>query len=438
MIIPTVLIRKVQNKSSLTKEEIFSLVNGFKEGIIPEYQMSAFLMAVFFQGVSQTEKEHLTLALLESGKQMEWPLHSRFVDKHSTGGVGDKTSIIIAPLLTAMGYKVPMMSGRGLGHTGGTLDKLESLPHVSTDFSLDVFEKRTLDYGLCFIGQTDELTPADKKIYALRDVTSTVSSLPLITASIVSKKIAEGVKGLVYDVKTGTGAFIKSHGESMELAKSLVETSESLGAKSVAVISDMSQPLGRWVGNKLEMLECFEILQGKERAHELYADTIELSIHLCARLISLYEDKTYEEIYGSVKSTLKTDKPLEILSTILKEQGWQGMLPKADTAHEDFFVEETGFISSMNTEQIGWAGVALGVGRKSLQDQIDPHVGFYFHKKLGDQVDPKEPVLKIYYNDKKKLENCKELLKSAFEISSEKIEPPQLIQDIVYGKTKRS
>jgi len=216
------LIRKVQNKTPLSKEEITALIRGFEKGTVPEYQMSAFLMAVYYQDLSLEEKEHLTNALLTSGHQMQWPTDkANYVDKHSTGGTGDKTSLILAPLLAALGYKIPMMSGRGLGHTGGTLDKLESMTGLRTDLTLKEFEELTEEHGVAFIGQTKELCPADKKLYALRDVTCTVSSLPLITASIVSKKIAEGVKGLVYDVKTGSGAFIKKFEDSKELICSL-------------------------------------------------------------------------------------------------------------------------------------------------------------------------------------------------------------------------
>ncbi len=214
----SLLIRKVQTKTPLTKDEITSLIRGFEKGSVPDYQMSAFLMAVYYQGLSKSEKEFLTEALLTSGHQMEWPNDAKYVDKHSTGGTGDKTSLILAPLLAALGYKIPMMSGRGLGHTGGTLDKLESLTGLRTDLSLEEFKESTHKYNVSFIGQTKELCPADKKLYALRDVTCTVSSLPLITASIVSKKIAEGVKGLVYDVKTGSGAFIKNFEDTKALA----------------------------------------------------------------------------------------------------------------------------------------------------------------------------------------------------------------------------
>jgi pyrimidine-nucleoside phosphorylase len=431
----TLLIRKVQEKKTLSKDEIFSLIRGFEKGDIPDYQMSAFLMAVYYQGVSQQEKEFLTSALLTSGKQMEWPEGSHYVDKHSTGGTGDKTSLILAPLLAALGYKVPMMSGRGLGHTGGTLDKLESLKGLSTDLSLKDFEMLTEKHNLSFIGQTKELCPADKKLYALRDVTCTVSSIPLITASIVSKKIAEGVKGLVYDVKTGSGAFIKDFDASKKLAESLVETSKGLGAQSVALITDMSQPLGRYVGNTCEMYECFEIMKDPENNYKAFEDTVELTLHLTARLVHIYEsNSSYDEVYQKVKATLWSKKPYEIALSIFKDQGWNGDMPKLHDKFIDWSPKENGHLKSMNNEQVGWASVALGAGRKVLTDQVDPDVGFYFYKKIGDEITSDEPLVRIYYNSEEKLKKSTELLAGAFVFSKEKVAKPKLIQDVIYGK----
>lgn len=430
------LIRKVQNKTPLTKEEITNLIRGFEKGSIPEYQMSAFLMAVYYQDLSLEEKEHLTNALLTSGHQMKWPTEkAHYVDKHSTGGTGDKTSLILAPLLAALGYKVPMMSGRGLGHTGGTLDKLESLTGLRTDLSLTEFEELTKKYNLAFIGQTKELCPADKKLYALRDVTCTVSSLPLITASIVSKKIAEGVKGLVYDVKTGSGAFIKNFEDSKKLAESLVQTSEKLGAKSVALITDMSQPLGRYVGNRCEMFECFKILENSSEHKELFKDTTELSLHLTARLMEIHEpDQSYDDLYNKAKDCLESGAPLKIAEEIFKTQGWNGSYPELHNQFEDWSPKENGFIKSMENETIGWASVALGAGRRLLTDKVDPDVGFYFYKKTGDKLGENTPLVRIFYSDKTKLEAAKKLLETAFVFSEAPTEKPQLIQEIVYGE----
>ncbi len=430
----SLLIRKVQTKTALTEDEIISLIRGFEKGDIPEYQMSAFLMAVYYQGLSKKEKEFLTRALLTSGIKMDWPSGADYVDKHSTGGTGDKTSLILAPLLAALGYKVPMMSGRGLGHTGGTLDKLESLKGLRTNLSLEEFEKLTKEHGVAFIGQTKELCPADKKLYALRDVTCTVSSLPLITASIVSKKIAEGVKGLVYDVKTGSGAFIKKFEDTKALAQSLVETSEGLGAKSVALITDMSQPLGRYVGNSCEMYECFKIMEDPQEHYEEFKDTIELSLHLSARLMSLYEKTAnYDDLHKKAKDCLWSKKPLKIAMDVFKSQGWDGSYPELHSQHINWSPKDFGFVSSMDNETIGWAGVALGAGRKLLTDKVDPNVGFYFYKKVGDELKQGEPLIKIFYSDQKKLDDAVKLLETAFEFSPTAVTKPKLIQEIVYG-----
>lgn len=430
----SMLIRKVQKKEPLSSSEIFQLIEGFGKGEIPDYQMSAFLMAVYYQGLSEEEKESLTLALMKSGITMEWPTNAVYVDKHSTGGVGDKTSIIIAPLLASLGYKVPMMAGRGLGHTGGTLDKLESLAGFNCSLSLKDFKRLTPQVGAAMIGQTNDFCPADKKLYALRDVTCTVSSLPLITASIVSKKIAEGSRALVYDVKTGTGAFIKKFEESKALAESLVKTTSKLGAKAVALITDMSQPLGRYVGNQTEMFECFEILKNAQEHEELYKDTIELSLHLTARLISTVEtEKDFNEIYAMSKTKLYSGDVYHKAIEIFKAQGWNGVEEKLHDKFLDLKALQEGYISQMDCESIGWAGVELGGGRKVLSDTIDPKVGFYFFKKHGDYVEKNESLVRIYYNSEEKLKAALPMLEKAYSFSSEKPESLKLVQEVVYG-----
>lgn len=431
----SLLIRKVQTKTPLTKKEITSLIRGFEKGTVPKYQMSAFLMAVYYQDISKEEKEFLTEALLTSGHQMKWPENENYVDKHSTGGTGDKTSLILAPLLAALDYKIPMMSGRGLGHTGGTLDKLESMTGLRTDLSLKEFKDLTHEHKVSFIGQTTELCPADKKLYALRDVTCTVSSLPLITASIVSKKIAEGVKGLVYDVKTGSGAFIKNYDDTKALAQSLVETSEKLGAKSVALITDMSQPLGRYVGNRCEMYECFKIMEAPQTHYEEFQDTIELTLHLCARLMSLYEGKSdYNSLYQKAKDCLWSKKPLEIAINIFKAQGWNGSYPELHNQHIDWSPRDNGYVSAIENETIGWANVALGAGRKVLTDKVNPDVGFYFYKKIGEKHKTGEPLVRVFYSEKSKLEASIKLLETVFTFSKTPVPKPELIQEIIYGK----
>ncbi len=428
-LIPTVLIRKVQDQIPLTKEEIFALIKGFQDESVPAYQMSALLMAIYYKGITKQEKVWLTEALMKSGETLSWP-DENYIDKHSTGGVGDKVSIILAPLLAAMGFKLPMMAGRGLGHTGGTIDKLESIG-VNTGLSIDDFKKYTNENQFCIIGQTKDICPADKKLYALRDVTCTVSSLPLITASIVSKKIAEGVKGIVYDVKTGSGAFMKAKEDSITLAESLVETSKGLGAKSIAVITDMSQPLGRYVGNSLEMFECFEILDNKKLAYSDYKDTSLVTLELAARITALIKNVDYKKAYETAKTKLHDGSTKELLYKALKNQGWNGEIPKPQEKFHEFKASKSGYISSFDNEQIGWAGVALGAGRKNLQSIIDPHVGFYFNKKISSSVNEGECLVKVYYNDPDKLNDALKLLENSIMITETKTEEPKLIQDII-------
>jgi len=428
---PVQLIRKVQNKSTLKTEEINKLIDGFHKGHVPEYQMSAFLMAVYYQDLSPREKMDLTKAYINSGVHLDWKEHSNnCIDKHSTGGTGDKTSMILAPLLAAAGYFVPMMAGRGLGHTGGTLDKLESLSGYSTDLSLDEFKKTVETFGGAIIGQTKDLCPADKKLYALRDVTATVSSLPLITASIVSKKVAEGVSSIVYDVKTGSGAFIKNYDESKKLAESLVETSKALGLKACALITDMSQPLGRTVGNSLEMLECFEILKWTKKAQNEYSDTIELTLRLAAHLLKTKDNAPEEDHYNTLKELLINEKAYEKAVEIFKAQGWNGDEPKVSNKIYEFkHKDNDSFICAIDNESIGWASVELGGGRKVLEDEIDHEVGFYFNKKLGDSVTKGESIVQVYYNSEDKLKKSLILLEKAFEFGDKPVEKPLLIQE---------
>src|SRR6202140_749190 len=275
------LIQRKRDGEELAPEEIEFLVNGYTSGEIPDYQMSAFLMAVFFSGMSDREVSRLTECMLRSGDTIDLShIPGVKVDKHSTGGVGDKTSFIVAPLAAAGGVGVPMMSGRALGHTGGTLDKLESIPGFRTDLSAEEFQKQLAELGLCFIGQTERLVPADRKLYALRDVTATVESIPLISASIMSKKLAEGIDALVLDVKTGSGAFMKTEQDSRRLAESLVEIGNASGVRTEAIITSMNAPLGRAVGNALEVVECFEVLKGRGPR-----DVIDVSVELAARML---------------------------------------------------------------------------------------------------------------------------------------------------------
>lgn len=423
------IIRKVQEGLPLSKDEIFYVVENYHKENLPVYQMSALLMAIYFKGLNLDEKRFLTKAMLESGIKVDWPHPEWMVDKHSTGGTGDKTSILLAPLLACMGYQVPMMAGRGLGHTGGTLDKLESLEGYNVNLELESFKKCVLEVGASIIGQTNDLCPADKKLYALRDVTATVSSLPLITASIVSKKVAEGVNSIVYDVKTGSGAFIKEYADSVELAESLVETSKELGLNATALITDMSQPLGRAVGNATEMQECFEIMKNFKESQNLYKDTIDLTLELCAQLVLKKESKPKSETLETAKNLFESGQVFEKALKMFKTQGWTGKDLKLAANYIDYSpFNKSGYIEKIDNELIGWASVELGGGRKKLEDKIDHEVGFYFYKKISDFVEKDEPVLKIYYNDKDKLKSTIKLLDQSFNLSEHKTETPKLIR----------
>jgi pyrimidine-nucleoside phosphorylase len=410
------VIRKKRDAVELSRGEIEGFVNAYTAGEIPDYQVSAWLMAVVLRGMTRPETAALTDAMLRSGKVLDLSsLSAKKVDKHSTGGVGDKTSLVLAPLAAAAGVAVPMISGRGLGHTGGTLDKLEAIPGFNVNLSVADFLRVLSTCGCAMIGQTAEIAPADRKLYALRDVTGTVESPYLICASIMSKKLAEGIDALVLDVKTGSGAFMKNETDAAFLAELMVETGERMGKQVVALITDMDQPLGNYIGNALEVVECVEIMQGKGPE-----DLRELCLELAAWMLYLGGvAKSVAE--GKEKSArlISSGAALEKFRLMVELQGGDARviddlkrLPQAQHTMQ-VASNSAGYLTSMRCEQIGTACVILGGGRERKEDSVDPAVGIVLHKKVGDKVAAAEPIATIYYNSEAKARLAHKLIESS-------------------------
>ncbi|HZW39492.1 MAG TPA: thymidine phosphorylase [Ignavibacteriaceae bacterium] len=428
------IIRKKRNKEELTKEEVLYLVKSFTKGKIPDYQFSAFLMAVYFSGMNTIETAALTEAMLYSGKVIDLSLIPGFkIDKHSTGGVGDKTSLIIAPIVAAAGALVPMISGRGLGHTGGTLDKLESVPGFRTSLSLSDYKLVVKKCGAVLIGQTKDIAPADKLIYALRDVTATVESIPLITSSIMSKKLAEGIDGLVLDVKTGSGAFMRELKDAEELASSLLNTTKSFNKKVTAFITDMNQPLGNNIGNWLEILECIDILKGEKEN-----DLLELSLNLAGSMLNLAgKADSLEEGIELSKQMISSGKAYSKFMDIIKYQGGDlkyinnPSLYPSPRFTEDLIAEEDGYLCSTDCYQFGMASLELGAGRMTKEDDIDPKAGIIFNKKIGDKVKKGEVIGHLFSDVRNKIDKAKGRLTGAMEFSNSKCKKPELIKKII-------
>jgi pyrimidine-nucleoside phosphorylase len=426
------LIRRKRDSGELTREEIEELIAAYTLGDVPDYQMSAWLMAVVLRGMSRPEIAALTEAMLHSGRVLDFSdLLGRKVDKHSTGGVGDKTSLVIAPIVAAGGLKVPMISGRGLGHSGGTLDKLESIPGFNVNLSLADFRRVLETCGCALIGQTSEIAPADKKIYALRDVTGTVESSALICASIMSKKLAEGIDALVLDVKTGTGAFMKKIEDAANLAELLVETGKRMGKNVVALLTDMNQPLGRKAGNAMEVAESIEVLGGAGPA-----DLRELCLELAAWMFLLGERvKTLEEGKKLSADLIVSGHAREKFREIVGLQGGDvGVIDDPRRlAHSrqtlDVPSPAEGFIAGTECEQLGIACVVLGGGREKKEDSIDPAAGIEFHKRIGDAVARGEPLCTLHYNAATRLEEARRLVATAYQIEPEK---PQATPPLIY------
>jgi pyrimidine-nucleoside phosphorylase len=413
------LIRKKRDSGELSREEIEFLVSGYTRGEIPDYQMAAWLMAVWIRGMSRSELAALTEVMLHSGEVLNHSeIHGKKVDKHSTGGVGDKTSLILAPIVAAGGLTVPMISGRGLGHTGGTLDKLEAIPGFNVNLSLAEFRRVLRECGMGLIGQTAEIAPADKKIYALRDVTSTVENIGLICASIMSKKLAEGIDALVLDVKTGSGAFMKKEEDSIRLAEVMVETGKRMGKKVVALITDMDQPLGRMAGHSNEVSESVEVLQGRGPA-----DLRDLSLDLSAWMFFLGErTKSVEEGKRLAEEMVATGQALEKFRQGIRLQGGDERvvdepqrLPQA-RSHAEVISAAAGYITATNCEHFGTALAMLGGGREKKEDTIDHAVGLEFHKRIGDRVERNEKLVTIHYNSGAKLAEAKAMIAGSYVI----------------------
>ncbi len=432
-LLPAEVIKKKRNGGELSEQEISNFILAYTEGTIPDYQMSALLMAIYFRGMSETETLALTKTMLHSGVAIDLNHIPGFkVDKHSTGGVGDKTSLILGPIVAAVGLPVPMISGRGLGHTGGTLDKLESIPGFNTQLSLKQFVDALLAHRICFIGQTKEICPADKKIYALRDVTATVESLPLICASIMSKKLAEGIDGLVLDVKFGSGAFMKDPAQSEELARRLMAIAKGGGKKVAALLTNMDQPLGRYAGNSLEVEECVAIMKNQNfigaNGKDLYEDTRELSLQLSAYMLWLGGvTKTVEDAYHMAQVSLGSGRAFEKFQELCRIHGGDlNALPKPQQHHE-VFASESGYISNMNTEKIGVAGIQIRAGRAVASDVIEPTAGIEFHFKVGDRIEKGQSLFTLHGADLGRLQSVEKYLRDSVQISEAKVEAQPLI-----------
>ncbi|GAE30973.1 pyrimidine-nucleoside phosphorylase [Halalkalibacter hemicellulosilyticus] len=425
------IIAKKRDGEELEKAEIRYVINEYTNGLIPDYQMSAFAMAIYFQDMTMKERAELTLAMVETGDRVDLSeIEGIKVDKHSTGGVGDKTTIALAPLVAAVGVPVAKMSGRGLGHTGGTIDKLESIPHFSVEMEPSEFIALVNRNKLAVVGQTGNLAPADKKLYALRDVTASVNSIPLIASSIMSKKIASGADAIVLDVKTGSGAFMKDYDQARELAEAMVEIGEQLGRRTTAIISDMSQPLGYTVGNSLEVKEAIDLLKG-EGPNDLY----ELCMRLGSQMVyAANKAKSLEEAREMLDEVIENGEALNTLKRFIESQKGDPSIvddpSKLPTANKLVQVVSpyTGYVKTIDAEQIGIAAMQLGAGRATKESRIDLAVGIELHKKLGDHVKQGDYLATLHVNDRS-FEQVVQMVENAYGFSDKKILPPNLIYE---------
>jgi pyrimidine-nucleoside phosphorylase len=427
------LIKKKRDGKVFSIDEINFLINHYTSGHIPDYQFSALLMAILLKGMNTSETAALTNSMLNSGKVINLSSIKGYkADKHSTGGVGDKTSLIIAPIVATAGVYVPMISGRGLGHTGGTLDKLESIPGFRTDLSLSKSIKVLRKCCAVLIGQTKEIAPADKLIYSLRDVTATVESIPLITASIMSKKLAEGIDGLVLDIKTGSGAFMKGQKDSIHLADSLIKTATSFDKQVIAFITDMNQPLGNYIGNWLEIYESIQVLKGKVK-NDLYT----LSIKLAGAMIFLGKKaKFLEEAEKIAKQKIESGEAFKKFLEIVKLQGGKvnylinpEKYPKSKYVKQ-VRVSNNGFIKEINTYKIGMASLELGAGRRTKEDVIDHKAGIIFYKKIGDHINKGEIICELHSDSRTKIHIGEQIIIESLKLSRKKVVPPKLIKKV--------
>ncbi|WP_059103567.1 pyrimidine-nucleoside phosphorylase [Shouchella shacheensis] len=423
------LIEKKRDGEALTKEEIEWMVAGYTNDEIPDYQMAALSMAIYFQNMTPKERAELTIAMANSGDTIDLSgIDGIKVDKHSTGGVGDKTTIALAPLVASLGVPVAKMSGRGLGHTGGTIDKLEAIPNFTCEIDTEQFLSLVNENKLAVVGQTGNLTPADKKLYGLRDVTGTVNALGLIASSIMSKKIASGADAIVLDVKTGSGAFMNSLEDAKELAKAMVDIGNDIGRKTVAIISDMNQPLGRTVGNALEIQEAIDVVKGGGPE-----DVRELCLTLGSQMVYLAEKaNSVEEARSMLKEAMASGAAAKTLKTFIAAQNGDDSvvddpkkLPQATYTHE-IKANETGYVKVIAANKVGVAAMQLGAGRATKEDTIDLAVGLVMNKKIGDYVEAGESLVTLHANQEV-VDDVVEVVMSAYEFSKETIDKPTLI-----------
>lgn len=427
------IIQKKRDGNALTKEEIEFFIEGYTNNSIPDYQMSSLLMAIYFQNMTDEERANLTMAMVNSGETIDLSaIEGVKVDKHSTGGVGDTTTLVLGPLVAACGVPVAKMSGRGLGHTGGTIDKLEAIEGFHVELTSEQFVKQVNELKVAVIGQSGNLTPADKKLYALRDVTGTVNSIPLIASSIMSKKIAAGAGAIVLDVKTGDGAFMKTTEDARELAQAMVRIGNNVGRQTMAIISDMSQPLGRAIGNSLEIVEAIDTLKGNGPD-----DLTELCLTLGSQMVVVGEKAaTLEEAREMLLAVIEDGSALEIFKQFIKWQGGNekivddiSLLPQASYKFE-VPASKDGFITFMEADEIGTAAMLLGAGRATKESEIDLAVGIVLNKKVGDSVTKGDSLATIYAN-RENVQDVLDKLNQFIEIESTKKEAPTLIYEVI-------
>lgn len=423
------LIAKKRDRIELSRKEIRDIIAAYTEERIPDYQMSAFAMAVVLNGMTFDETVALTEAMLQSGEQLAWEPGRPVVDKHSTGGIGDKVSIPLAPMLACCNVRVPMISGRGLGPTGGTLDKLESIAGFRTDLSADQIRRQIQKIGCIITGATPEIAPADRRLYALRDVTATVESIPLITASILSKKLAAGLDALILDVKFGSGAFMQTLQQATELAKTLVAVANELGVATTAILTDMNQMLGRTAGNAVEIAESLDFLRG-DSADDLRQVTIELGAHL----LTLVNSHAVDENRNQLQQTIKSGSAFHKFQEMVAEQGGTALEYEPQVLNV-VTARQRGFLHFIDARKIGLAIIELGGGRKKLGDELDREVGVRQLARIGDPLQPGEPVYEVLGGEPlpERLDAATGLLRQSFRVESQPVTPPPLIQDVITG-----
>ena len=432
--IPVEIIKHKRDGKVLTKEHLKYFIEGYLEGIVTDYQMSAFLMAVYFKGMNEQETFDLTEVMLNSGKTVDLSYIDKIkVDKHSTGGVGDKVSLILAPLVASCGIAVPMISGRALGHTGGTLDKLESIPGFNVNYNIEDYKRILEKRSVVMIGQTVEFAPADKRIYSLRDVTGTVDNLSLITASIMSKKLAEGADAIVFDIKMGCGANLQDKDESVKLTKYLISVSKKFGKKAIAILTDMDEPLGNKIGNWLEVEECLEVMNGKK-----VADLQKVNNLLCGAMIYLgNKAASIEEGEKIAEEKLRDGSAYNKFLEIVEEQkgsldyvkDWKNF--KRPKYSKKITAVQDGYISEMNAFKFGLGSIELGCGRKRADDKIDNLAGIILGKKCGDIISKGETICELWAEAENKIENAEKIIKDGIIISDKKPKERKLIIDII-------